>query len=142
MKLEDQVAPLALAQRMKELGFPQETVFVWVMRGVPVPGVTPWGDPPPHQPDVQLSHEDDTPVICAAPTVAEMGEWLPDKLGVGSWASSGRYFCGEDDSETTIGATVAATEAEARAKMLILLATSITGTRRYLRVTLVEGIRS
>lgn len=24
MKLEDQVAPLALAQRMKELGFPQQ----------------------------------------------------------------------------------------------------------------------
>lgn len=63
MKLEDQVAPLALAQRMKEMGFPQDTQFEWWEEGSRswVEAQQNWADRAEH---------------IAAPTVAEMGEWL------------------------------------------------------------------
>lgn len=70
MKLEDQVAPLYLAVRMKDLGFPQDTELVWVMAE----------DPETANVQVRwLAIENGVEIDVAAPTVAEMGEWLPEK---------------------------------------------------------------
>jgi hypothetical protein len=113
MKLEDQVAPLDLARRMKELGFPQATLFGWWIDGYSGHGLIPE--------DATFSvrlffGEPREGFLCVAPTVSEMGQELrgyqgalpgPDEIG-GWWAP---------------GAT-ALTEAEARSRLWIALAES------------------
>jgi hypothetical protein len=113
MTLEDQVAPLALALRMKELGFPQETCFEWADGEVlilrhdeslgPEPPLPVWAMPKP---------------LCAAPTVAEMGEWLLEfwysRRGVNGWE------CGRSMRGELVEMGEGRTEAEARAKTLIV----------------------
>ncbi len=132
MKLEDQVAPLALAQRMKELGFPQETCFAWVSELLDndrdAIGVFARHALPAHG---------GATTLCAAPTVAEMGEWLP--LGAfsarhddGDWVAShppshdaavvASAISGARTDSDLIA--IADTEAEARARLLIALAES------------------
>lgn len=71
MKLEDQVPDLKLCQRLKELGMPQDTIFLWTL-------------------DVfegwrlalrEVVAPDDLRMNCfAAPTVAELGETLPKTI--------------------------------------------------------------
>jgi hypothetical protein len=142
MTLEDQVAPLALALRMKELGFPQETCFGWfidVAQGVEVPAsvavrmqepkrtasvvqATHYGGPPESFPPPAgfVSSPAWWPprLLCAAPTVAEMGEWLLEfwysRRGVNGWE------CGRSMRGELVEMGEGRTEAEARAKTLIV----------------------
>jgi hypothetical protein len=120
MPLEQQVVSLELAKKLKELGMKQESLFYW-------------------------SHEKETIVPkweywpleedCSAFTVAELGEMLPaDKCMVVKQVENapkkgyrGCIFrddacecCGED-FYTILDETLADTEADARAKMLIYL---------------------
>lgn len=78
MKLEDQVAPLALARRMKELGFPQETFLGWdAYDGTPILVV--------RQSEAVLGIDwVPAEIECAAPTVAEIGEALPPAMPMSS----------------------------------------------------------
>jgi hypothetical protein len=135
MKLEDQVAPLKLALKMKELGFPQETEFVWAgvgttflngvdvstpevvqrLTGQPIIVVPYVGYDGSHGLTFRL------PIPhCAAPTVAEMGEWLREgtwsvRLLNGRW-TSGRARKERGKRRPMMGST---TEAETRARMLL-----------------------
>lgn len=95
MKLESQVAPLALAQRMKALGFPGEdrTLFVWI---------TAEADGREWPPCVTLYRDaavSGNEYLAPAYSVAEMLVWLPaltytlrKKYG----ADEGATACAED----------------------------------------------
>lgn len=71
MKIESQVVSLDLSKQLKEAGYPQEGYFVWIQDF-----------------DNEIKLYDDTQMsdyfgcrsreICIAPTVAELGEALPD----------------------------------------------------------------
>jgi hypothetical protein len=135
MKLEDQVAPLKLAVKMKELGFPQETCFVWAGVGTTFLNGVDVSEPEvverrTGQPIVLVAYEDydgttglttRLPIPhCAAPTVAEMGEWLREgttTVRVGarwtSWANRKKKGDKNPGSET---------EAASRARMLLAAA--------------------
>lgn len=130
--LGHQVAPFDLAREMRELGFPQEECMCrWVNLGN---GPSAWTVA-----ELRLRHNFDN-VICAAPTVAEMGEWLPIGFDSGSdevapemvdgmrkrahkWHAYSERMHGDIDPRKphVIDAT---TEAEARARLLIALAES------------------
>jgi len=123
MNLESQVAPLAEALRMKELGFPQDTEFTW------------WRTLPDGKPQVEgpvggyyESHEFEA--LCAAPTVAEMGEWMPRSIGeygleVTAWESGVWNLSYFDEKGNTLDHYgTGSSEAEARARLLIALAES------------------
>jgi len=137
MKLEDQVAPLDLARRLKALGFPQDTHFCWhegSETDTSDPFVAETGDTFEHR------------ILCAAPAVAEMGEWLPGQLDNGRGAiletqKRNEFFDDEpiEDERVQFIAQYSghgfaagevrlkgsgATEAEARARLLIALAES------------------
>jgi hypothetical protein len=119
MKLERQITSLELSKRLKELGVKQDTYFWWVQQVDEIPSKS-----GRHLPsyeavdswvviDRQGQHGQESIV---AFTVAELGEMLPpnsfsgrDQHGIICW----RY----NDSTEYGGAT----EAEARAKMLIYL---------------------
>lgn len=123
MKLEDQVVSLELAKKLKELGVEQNGLFVW--RGVPgwpfgpveykiaySPSIIDDTEFPPHWKKLGNKVVD----VCAAYTVAELGEMLPiasetSKRGT-QWHCL-THLCGN------MG--IAETEADARAKMLIYL---------------------
>lgn len=139
MEIDHQVAPFELAQRMNTLGFPQDTYFRWL------------GDPKSHwvagPEDAGYGPDGGKASECAAPTVAEMGEWLPVELDShhhlvisrrvtwfrnGHWVRSELAGCwsihyqresaeGGRDSLFPEGAP---TEAEARARLLVALAES------------------
>lgn len=136
MKLEDQVAPLALAQRMKELGFAQDTLFVWMgSRTVDSCAVVPnpalrneWAWNAVHTADSTMAR-------VAAPTVAEIGEALPAKIqtwdSMVMWRKGGRHKIEYGDGVETgvllnpnvlLMKADGATEAEARARLWIALA--------------------
>lgn len=115
MKLEDQVCSLDLAKRLKELGVKQESLFVWC-----------------HQADVNdygifSSHQSEPgwDLICSAFTVAELGEMLPLKFATSREKNGGQF----EYAVVSWGMNLpikheckyAATEADARAKMLIYL---------------------
>lgn len=136
MKLEDQVCSLPLAKRLKELGVKQESAFYWFndLLAARSLGVTlanfdegyksigskygiwlsEWNDE---------NSEDATVEPVSAFTVAELGEMLPANLitqrldvNTPQWVT---YFY---DSQPYTGEDFeAATEADARAKMLIYL---------------------
>lgn len=136
MKLEDGVAPLELAREMKTLGFPQETLFAWyaVAGGIVAPR------------DRSLARENwfsarpntevPSAAACAAPTVAEMGEWLPTEINghyleVAHALTGWSYYYANDGGDglrSVLPCTrsqsdaMAFTEAEARARLLIALA--------------------
>jgi len=117
--LEQQVAPLEESKRLKTLGMPQDTLFAWYREGGPKTGTDEARCNSCH--DWQESEYGPTTdkYICAAPTVAELGEMLPaahysmrgapdSEMGAGWFASDG-------------GPTASATEAQARARLLIAL---------------------
>lgn len=72
MKLEDQVVSLELAKKMKDLGFEQESLFVWCPsnRDASEWVLRDWNEPIP----VPREAKD----VLPAYTVAELGEMLPD----------------------------------------------------------------
>lgn len=125
MNLEDQVAPLALAQRMKELGFPQETLAAWVTEG----------DDPRAMTREEIAFDRDSSAsagvwqeLCAAPTVAEMGEWLPG-YATSCKMSPDADHRWEAEDDILEAPEEGATEAEARARLCIHLAEFYAGMR-------------
>lgn len=115
MKLEQQVVSLELAQKLKELGVKQESLFYYQVGQIylrsqhidPKMLIADNGERTLYMPEFDVS----------AYTVAELGEMLPKQYR--SWKSG-------DDKEwicDTWASTVqrAETEADARAKMLIYL---------------------
>ena len=115
MKLEQQVCSLELAKRLKELGVPQESLFWWM--GVRIYPESEMEDfePPPYW------GEDD---YCSAFTVAELGEMLPEFIH--SFKYPDGFVCESNDMEHFPPGknhleTIADTEANARATMLIYL---------------------
>lgn len=132
MKLADQVCNLELAQKLKELRVSQESLFWWGVEA---------GLENTYHPRVctDLSRWDDENMIpvCAAFTVAELGEMMPENyysfhwshlatLGTRVWTVSVQEFDENDELKKkllppTIGGCSASTEADARAKILIYL---------------------
>ena len=73
MTIESQVASLELCQKLKELGYPQESLFCWVP------------NPPSYVESYRLRSMAERgtygrDVYISAPTVAELGEMLPWKI--------------------------------------------------------------
>lgn len=126
MQLESQVVSLPLAKRLKELGVKQESIFWWL-----------------HEPEINdytISNSFGSFDVgwekeCAAFTVAELGEMLPDEIKVGritygltitkegldGWRAD---YLGSEYGEPDTAfddAFNGQTEAEARAHMLIYL---------------------
>lgn len=76
MTLEQEVTNSELSQKLKELGYPQEGLFYWEWTYDNYNGY----DRDDHiivygEPNVKAKNE-----FCVAPTVAELGEWLPRTL--------------------------------------------------------------
>jgi hypothetical protein len=107
MKLDEQVCSLELAKKLKELGVKQDSLFWWVNG---------------HGRFELYDHPTDDESISGF-TVAELGAMLPkafiswtDKVvGNECWLCDDRYV------SMTTNYTMASTEADARAKMLIYL---------------------
>ncbi len=78
MKLEKQVPSLELCKKLKELGYPQEGLFMWDTNEKLRVGIDKVNHPHsktayPDTIELEVSGED----WSIAPTVAELGEWLP-----------------------------------------------------------------
>src|ERR1019366_305876 len=118
MKLEQQVVSLDLAKRLKELGVRQESLVVWVN-----------SNPAKWELRILNSNELQTvpldePNTYSAFTVAELGEMLPKGYVTGRSKAedSEKCFCRPDVGGKKLDhLTIADTEADARAKMLIYL---------------------
>lgn len=123
MEISEQVVSLKLAKRLKELGYPQEGLWYWVKECWDL-GKCDKKLMTKSEMSVREDYNRYTyKVICTAPTVAELGEWLPEALFgeeniyilyedccVIEFVSFGGYFyCNEK------------TEANARARILIWL---------------------
>lgn len=87
MKLENQVTSLELSQKLKELGFPQESLFYWGRQrhqeGRKKASDTEWGAW--HIAQSFCAEEDSTSQLekCSAYLASELGEMLPGRI----WAS-------------------------------------------------------
>ena len=120
MELEKQVCSLELAKRLKELGAKQESFFTWCKKSA-------------HGWEIRSMGDEIIPVLdtVSAFTVTELGEMLKNaedlmkNLGGTSieWNPVWRYWqCFlHDQSNETAHETHDASEADARAKMLIYL---------------------
>ena len=110
MKLENQVVSLDLAKRLKEVGVKQESLFVWY--------TNPWQ----HKTGLEIRKKAEENLLvghadyCAAFTVAELGEMLPEDESFRIKHTTGECNIWRDD-EVFSGDT----ETDARAKMLIYL---------------------
>lgn len=131
MKLEHQVVSLELAKKLKELGVKQESYFAWFYDD----GMSEW----------ELSrYQDDWPKDewpandirqYSAFTVAELGELLPVAFAdsemrsiavnfgrySGGWSVGYKYLVKRRGEKQTLHRKQAASEADARAEMLIYL---------------------
>lgn len=109
MELKDKVANIKLSKELRDLGYPQEGLFWWI---IPTDSNL---KPNPKNKRVLVYDEElctnescgHKPVI--APTVAELGVWLP------------RLFYKPEGAEPRDMNISANTEANARAKLLIWL---------------------
>ena len=116
MKLEDQVVSLELAMKLKELGVKQESLFSWYHHTTE---------------DVENNIKDNWKLKMGSPseaktsedvsafTVAELGERLPFCYTTWTNVRGDDWWCG--DLRGTLRPIDGATEADARAKMLIYL---------------------
>lgn len=124
LPLEQQVVSLPLAQRLKELGVKQESLFTWMK---------PYRDA---EWKLYYKWKNVSDVVVSAFTVAELGEMLPEELRdeeddslhhlrsypIGAhWACAYVFHNGDDGTWSTTYVEKARTEADARAKMLIYL---------------------
>ena len=82
MKIEKQVPTLGLCRSLKELGYPQEGVFYWCN-----PYMRACSDSEYKIYDLPTSTKD-----YVAPTVAELGEWLPVDIQVSGTTCSFRIY--------------------------------------------------
>lgn len=110
MKLEQQVVSLALAQKLKELGVPQDCIFFW------------WVNP---SGKAQLTHANEFGALhkavfdgeYAAFTAAELGEMLPEKVCWRGYKKfQDRWYMSFGDFEA-----VGTTEANMKGVMLVYL---------------------
>ena len=123
MKIEQQVVSLELAKQLKEAGFKQDSKWWWWVNKLS----------PKSKPSVSY-YGDNKPIkdweCIAAPTVAELGERLPNRCktrwfteqvsGLSSWVC--RLWDCDADGKATFGQNFFAdTEANARAKMWLYL---------------------
>ena len=133
MKIEQQVGSLELARKLKAAGYPQKGICVWKYREAVVSNQggewESWRLTDDDRWELRvrryyLGIEDKEDII--APTVAELGEKLPDSIYSedaflnclkmnGKWRIC-YYGCDEE-----IGRKTADTEADARCKMLLYL---------------------
>jgi len=120
MKIEDQVCSLELAKRLKELGVKQNSYFKWTYWSA-APKDNPYAIPLVVRYDHELT-QGERAEVCAAFTVAELGEMLPafympvrdDEVHDGD----AKWLCVEPEP---FDRYYEHTEADARAKMLIYL---------------------
>lgn len=123
MPLEKQVASLELSKRLKELGYPQEGLFWW--RQYEVEGRK--FSTLLQQERLPLNwQKDEDNLTVYAPTVAELGEMLPtDNYEIYLGKESRQYHIGFHKGLAVTASnnsySIADTEADARAKMLIYL---------------------
>lgn len=120
MKLEQQVVSLELAQKLKELGVKQESLFSWLKLNDL--HVQDWYDC--RITDYCIVNEYPLDDIISAFTVAELGEMLPKHYSTLRRVIEGGkeiYICWNTDESDYTNSTFADTEADARAKMLIYL---------------------
>lgn len=103
MEIEKQVCSLELAKRLKELGVKQDSYFNWVTNGEG------W----------LITHRQAFQVGCAAFTVAELGEMLPQC--VYSYRAADNIWDIDYKNFIVPGRKANETEADKRAKMLIYL---------------------
>jgi hypothetical protein len=121
MKLETQVCSLELAKRLKELGVKQESAFGWYDTDLAGPQLV------SRKSESPLARKYGDPI--AAFTVAELGENLPLHLDNVDWLYvwksivdwSVGYGCPDADGFNYRVVLTSATEANARAKMLVYL---------------------
>jgi len=115
MKLKDQVCSLELAQKLKELGVKQKSLFTWRNN-------VGWNDQPKEDEwIVTMQSFPGFPEICAF-TVAELGEMLPAHLQIDKYQNSKfLWSVSWSDMRNESHSEKADTEAAARAKMLIHL---------------------
>lgn len=114
MELEKQVASLELSKELKDLGYPQKGLFSWKCYGFNVPDAEQellYGDP------MNYENKYTNPIVFVAPTVAELGEWLPIECRYGQ-ALDLDWFVSFEGMESII---LSSNEANSRAKMLIWL---------------------
>ena len=124
MKLRDQVASLELSRKLEKLGYPQEGLFWWADASDPleVRNAIVYKEYIDFKDKYQLEH-----IMCVAPTVTEMGEWLPNdsrEFEVDLYKSDDAYWADawEDDKAHQIFMVGGSdNEANARAKCLIWL---------------------
>jgi len=114
MKLENQVVSLESAKKMKELGYKQEGLWWWLY-GVQTPHII----SNEFKEDAEYLRERDD--ICVAPTVAELGEVLPDWYVSQRLASNNGWVCYNVENKLTYPETLGETEAEARGEMCLYL---------------------
>jgi hypothetical protein len=128
MELEKQVCSLELAERLKELGMKQESLFWWVemiYAKIDERGHTENTKPLWDIVNSEVAAWNDRRPRISAFTVAELGELIPPTLHLNGpygwvswkegaeWKCRAHYYASADQ--------IAATEADARAKMLIYL---------------------
>ncbi len=111
MKLEQQVCSLDLAKRLKKLGVRQESLYCWKHNTMSEHGpIDSWVVS-------QFPGLITSDYFVAAFTVAELGEMLPDAMSLTRRAVNGQWAYPDMQGVRKY----AATEADARAKMLIYL---------------------
>lgn len=109
MPLEKQVCSLELAKKLKELGYPQESLYIWVDNE---------GEPKVYFDDGYRPAYTNL-FYCSAPTVAELGEMLSTKENnnrIRDAFAINQWVC-DYETHRTLGNT----EADARASMLVYL---------------------
>ena len=122
MVLVQQVCSLELAQKLKELGVKQDSLFAWLKDANADKGFDDWtlvhiGQWIDNESEIGFCRQLSNKSIewCSAFTVAELGEMLKES----EWRlpyvrENGRWWTGGFDDEPTSD-----TEADARAKMLV-----------------------
>ena len=127
MKLEDQVVSLELVKKMKELGFPQDTLWYWVLCDWNVDyEIVPFESFMYLSSDKKEVYEDyghetgsyDIKEIYSAPTPAELGEALPEEMNCAKYNNKWIVYNFRNVNGVVMKAD---TEADARAKMIIYL---------------------
>ena len=123
MRMEHQVVSFDLSNQIKEMGLPQNGIFAWYRYENQKPFV--------NLKDFQNYIENENLIrdgnvvspnmICDTPTVAELGEILPIEYRsyyYDGYPSGGTWMCNDNK---ILGIADAKTEADARAKMWIIL---------------------
>ena len=121
MKLENQVVSLELSKQLKEAGYEQEGLWWWSI----FHGSAGKGKPIDYPPKLELYENGITEVYLksssfkyfVAPTVAELGERLPDNISSHKCNFKKGYFVYDDNAMNFVEDT----EANARAKMWLYL---------------------